>query len=304
MEALWNFLKGLLIGIANAIPGVSGGTIAVITGLYDRLIGALSGFLHGGEGGWKKNALFLAPIFGGLLIGLGVFSHVIVWGRETVPLQTSFIFVGLILGSLPYLAKLATAKAWHWSYLVSFVLAAGLVLGLALSQRAPETEALRQLDFQQGLWFFGAAVLGLAAMVVPGISGSFVLLLLGAYSTFITGIKELNLQVLLVFFSGALVGLVGIAQLLNWLLKHWHGVTYWGILGLVVGSVGDLVLRSLRPEVLAASEAALGLWSWPVAAAVFAAGGAAAFLLSGEKKAAHEAARPGASPGSAPGAEQ
>lgn len=291
MKHLWNFLKGCLMGIANAIPGVSGGTIAVITGIYDRLIGAVSGFFRGGEGGWKKNVQFLLPIAAGLAVGLVGFSFVIVWARDTVPLQTSLFFAGLIVGSLPFVIRLANEGRFKPAYLVPFAVCAGLLVFLALANRSPETPALRSLDLGQGFWFAACAMLGMAAMVVPGISGSFVLLLLGAYTTFITGIKEFNIPVLLVFGIGAVIGLLGIAKILDLLLRYFRAWTYWAILGLVAGSIFDIVLRAVRPESLQVSADLLQGWNWPVALVAGAVGIGAALLLSGSKKADHEAAR-------------
>lgn len=283
-EALFLALRGVFIGIANAIPGVSGGTIAVITGIYDRLIAAVSGFFKRGEGGWKANLAFLAPIALGVGVGLVGFSFVIVWARATVPVQTSLFFAGLIIGSIPYVAKLANRDGFKYSYLLPFIVGFGLLVFLALSNRAPETEAIRNLDLGNSLWFFFCSVLGMAAMVVPGISGSFVLLLLGAYNTFITAIKEFNIPVLFVFGLGCIVGLLVISRLLEIILKKFHGYSYWGILGLVAGSIFDVIWRAFRPESVAVSTQALGILSLPVAIAVTLAAIILAVVFSSEKK--------------------
>lgn len=270
--------------MANAVPGVSGGTIAVITGIYDRLIGAVSGFKNGGEGGWKKNSLYLLPILAGVGVGLVLFSKVLVWGRAVMPLPIGFFFLGLILGSFPYLHKIASKNGFKWTNLIPFTLAAAGLLVMVFMDRSPETPALRSLEGMQYLWFFVAAVIGMGAMVVPGISGSFVLLLFGAYSTFITAIAEFNIPLLGVFGAGALVGLVIITKALGWLLKKYHDATYWGILGLVAGSAVDLFFRAVAREPWAVSETNLGIWLWPAAGLLLLLGALGALMLSGEKK--------------------
>jgi len=98
-----NALKGSLIGVANTIPGVSGGTIAVITGLYDQLIASVSGFI---KTGWKKNLLFLLPVIVGIAVGIGLFARAVDYFMENYPDQTAFFFMGLILGSVPFLIRL------------------------------------------------------------------------------------------------------------------------------------------------------------------------------------------------------
>jgi len=288
MKHLINFLKGIFVGIANVIPGVSGGTIAVITGIYDRLMGAVSGFFRGGEGSPKANIVFLLPIGAGMLTGLFGFSNVIVWARAFAPVQTSLLFAGLILGSLPFLWLLARKDGFKISYLIPFLATLCLVAGLSLMNEAPETEAIRSLNLSTGLWFFFTAIIGMAAMVVPGLSGSFVLLLLGTYNSFVSSIKEFNIPLLLIFGFGALIGVLGIARLLDILLKRFHGYTYFGILGLVLGSLVDLGKRALEADMLQVSSQNLGAWSLPLALFFLLLGAFAAYFLSGRKKLDHQ----------------
>lgn len=278
------FLKGTLIGAANAVPGVSGGTIAVITGIYDRLLNAVSQFKTGGEGSVKKNILFLLPILLGVGIGLLLFSKVLVWTRSFIPMPTGFLFLGLIVGSFPYLFKIASKNGFRFTNLIPFTLAFVGLLVMVLTDRSPETPPLRSLEGLQYLWFFIAAVVGMGAMVVPGISGSFVLLLLGAYSTFITSIAEVNIPLLGVFGAGSLVGLLLISKALTWLLKTYHDSTYWGILGLVTGSLVDLLLRAVETNSWSLSQQYLDGWLWPVTFVFFGLGLFGALFLSGEKK--------------------
>lgn len=268
-------LKGAAIGMANAVPGVSGGTIAVITGIYDRTISAVSGFFSN-EFGWKRNLLFLAQLAVGLLAGLFGFANLIDWLMATIPNQTQYWFIGLIIGSIPYLIKIAkvpTLKLKHWIVFVLF-LAAMVIIGI--QPRPEEGEPLREVSAQSLLTVFGAGIISTGTMVIPGISGSFVLLLLDLYATFIAAIKEVNLPLLAVFLLGAVLGIVLVSKVINYLLTRFHGVAYAAIIGLVLGSVVALV--PLEPR---------GWWLLTDLAAMIL-GIGLALLLGSDRKDAHK----------------
>ncbi len=233
---LLNILRGALIGIANTIPGVSGGTIAVVTGIYEDALRSLSGFFRD-NGGWKANARFLAPIVLGGAIGLFGFAHVIGYLLETSPVATSFFFLGLILGSLPFLIKTARKDSFRPIYLVPLLLTLGFMVYMSLAERPPESDPIRTLGLVSAGLVFLSGVISSGAMIIPGISGSFILLLIGMYTTFIAGLREGNVVVIGVFIAGSLAGLIFIAKLISFFLRRFHGATYYAILGLVVGSI-------------------------------------------------------------------
>lgn len=283
MDHIMRFLKGCLIGIANAIPGVSGGTLAVITGIYDRLVAALGGFLHGGEGNWKKNTLFLAPIALGMAAGLLGFSHVLKWMYQYIPVQTSLFFAGLILGSIPFMVRLALSAGFRPWHVVPALLAAGGVVMLAFVDGGGDATTISITDPLQALWFAFSAMIGMGAMVIPGISGSFMLLLMGVYQTFIESVRSFNIPLLAVFGVGAIAGLLVITRLLTLLLARFRAPTFWTLLGLVAGSVVDLGVKAFVPEAMAISNA-LGIWNIPLMVLALATGAGAALLLSADKK--------------------
>lgn len=231
-----NFLKGGLIGIANTIPGVSGGTIAVVTGIYDRTIGAISGFFVE-HGGWKANTVFLLPILAGAGAGIVVFAQFLDFLTVNYPQQTAFLFLGLIAGSVPFLFRTASKAAPRRWYAVPFVLCLAAVVALSLLREptlgSPETELSPGLT----LMLLASGFVSAAAMIVPGVSGSFVLLLLGTYSTVIRAVRDLDLAVIAIVGVGALLGLVLVAKGIDYLLEHHHGPTYYGVIGLVLGSL-------------------------------------------------------------------
>ena len=236
LAALLNIVRGALIGIANTIPGVSGGTIAVVTGIYEDALSSLSGFFRE-NGGWKANARFLAPIVVGVAIGLFGFAHVIGYLLEVAPIPTSFFFLGLILGSLPFLIKTARKDTFLPIYLAPLVLTLGFMVYMSVAGTPPESDPVRTLGLASVGLVFLSGMISSGAMIIPGISGSFILLMIGMYTTFIAGLREGNLFVIGVFGLGSVAGLVFIAKLISYFLRRFHGATYYAIIGLVVGSI-------------------------------------------------------------------
>ena len=282
LRAIANAAKGSLIGAANTIPGVSGGTIAVITRLYDDLIASVSGFFRNG---WRKSAGFLLPVAVGVGVGILVFARVIDFGLQVVPAQTSLLFAGLILGSIPYLVRVTYREEVRAVYAIPFVLALGLLVTMAIVAPPTAAEPVTTLTLQSALMIFVAGVISSATMIIPGISGSFVLLLIGMYSTFIRAARDINLPLLAVLLPGLAIGIVLVSKGINYLLTRHHGWSYATILGLVVGSVASVWPRME------------GAWYLPptigmafVDVGVVAVGAVLAYLLGSERKEKHQAA--------------
>ncbi len=233
--SLLNTAKGVGVGIANIIPGVSGGTIAVITGLYDELVDAFGNFFTS-DGGWKRNLLFLAPVIVGILAGNIFFARVIGWLLERAPGATTWGFIGLILGSIPYLVRRAGMQSLRWYHPLLFLAGLAVVLWMGLTPRPAASPPITELTALSALWVFSAAFIASIAMIIPGVSGSFLLLLIGMYSTLQNSFSTLNVPVILVFVGGTLVGVVMVSKGIAALLRTFHGSTYVAIIGLVVGS--------------------------------------------------------------------
>lgn len=224
------FLRGAFIGIANTIPGVSGGTIAVVTGIYDELMGAISHFLKS----WK----FLAVLLVGAGVGIKGFAWVIDFLFENFPALTLLFFMGLILGGVPFLWKKADlGRKIKVSWVLSFILAFVLVVAMGWGIEPGVSDPITQFTFSSGLKVLLAGVAGGAAMIIPGVSGSFLLLLLGMYSTVIASINDTNIPILAPFGLGMVIGIVGIAKIMSFLLARFHRGTYAAILGLICGSI-------------------------------------------------------------------
>jgi putative membrane protein len=267
LEALVNAAKGALIGAANTIPGVSGGTLAVVTGIYDRLVQAV-GYFFRGPGGWRANLRFLIPVGVGVILGVLAFARVIDYFLQNFPDQTAFFFIGLILGSLPFIVKTGFGGRLKAAYALPFLVTFGALVGMALAGRPPQTEPITTVTVATAVFLFVGGLVSSATMVIPGISGSFILLVIGLYSTVITAARDLDVVILGIFAVGVGIGIVVIAKLISFLLERWHGITYAAIVGLVLGSV-----VTLWPGTPPGAAAAV------VDFAVFAAGFAGAYFL-------------------------
>lgn len=231
------FVVGVVFGIANVIPGVSGGTMLVIFGVYDELTEAISGikaiFKHLG---------FLIPLGLGGAAGIFGFAVVVKWLFNNFGLQTNMFFIGLILGSIPLIVKIGTSERKAKPVcIIPFVIAMAAVIGLTVLQRADivnlTTQTVEGFDVLFMLKIMVCAVLAAVTMIIPGVSGSFVMMLLGIYQTVIDSITTLRFVVLVPFAIGAVIGVIGGAKLISVLIGKNKLMVYSAILGLVVGSV-------------------------------------------------------------------
>lgn len=240
MEFLKRMLYGAIIGVANVVPGVSGGTMAVILGIYDKLLESIS-FKN-----LKGNIWFLLPIGLGGGAGILALSKAMKFLLSAYPVATNFAFIGLILGSIPMIWKRARNPkgdpkgevSVSVASIIFFVIALAFMLTLAFLNRDSIENAIQtQLTPVLTIQLFLASVVSAFAMLLPGISGSFVMLLLGSYSTVITAISDLNVIMLLPVAAGCLVGLLLGAVLISKLMKRFPQAAYMSILGLIAGSL-------------------------------------------------------------------
>ena len=248
-------LKGFVMGIANIIPGVSGGTLAIILGIYERFIGAISHFFSN----FKDNIKFLLPIVIGIGLSLVTMSSVIDYSYEHYPMPTSIFFVGLVIGGIPLLwnkTKNEKTKS-KVANVVAFILTFALVLFMALSDRifgGSQEVVLSSLSVLGYVKLFAVGAIAAATMIIPGVSGSLVLMLLGYYYPIIKLIKEIvhfndlfsNLIVAGVFGVGVLLGMVLISKLLEYLFAKHSKVTYCGVLGFIFASIISIPISSLE----------------------------------------------------------
>jgi putative membrane protein len=251
-------VKGVAIGAANTVPGVSGGTIAVVTGIYDRLIEAIGDVL---SPRWKTHLAILVPMLLGVMIGIAGFAWVIELGLERAPEQTFFVFVGLIAGSIPFIGSRLKGHPLRPRHLILGSAAFGLLVVQALLGEPPMSTAITTVSASTVLPLIAAGAIATATMIIPGVSGSFVLLVIGMYATFLQAVRGGNVPVLLVLVAGAAIGLVFAGKVMNILLRRFHVATYWVILGLVAGSIVGIWpgVATWRSALLDVPAAAVGV---------------------------------------------
>ncbi len=242
MNYFINFLKGAAVGIANIIPGVSGGTLAVITGIYNKLIDIIGNFLSHLKS-WtklKEDFKFLIPIGLGAVIGIVLFSKVLKWLLATFNMPTLFCFMGLIIGSLPLLFNQAKEKGFKIKYLIPFAITLVLMIILnIIGANVTEGSGIETFDKTPInmilLVFYGFIAAG--TMVIPGISGSMVMMIMGIYTAILTAVSTLDIIILLPFAFGVLIGVIVVSKLMDILLEKFYSYTYFAILGFIIGSI-------------------------------------------------------------------
>lgn len=233
-------LKGMGMGAADVVPGVSGGTIAFIVGIYDELINSIKSIngeslklLFSGnlKAFWQYiHANFLFSILLG--IGISVFSlaKVITWLLVAHPVLVWSFFFGLVLASTWFVSK--DIKEWNWKTIAGFV--AGAIIAFYITIATPaETSA--------EWWFiFICGAIAICAMILPGISGSFILVLLGKYFFIMEAVKTLNIKVMLIFAAGAFIGITTFSRVLSYALKNFRNITLAVLTGFMLGSLNKV----------------------------------------------------------------
>lgn len=229
-----NIFRGLVMGITDLIPGVSGGTIAIILGFYDRLLEAISGFF---SKDWKRHIGFLLPLALGMGTALVLFSRLINYLLVEHFVPTQFFFMGLILGIIPFLVKQVDVKRnfkpRHWIFLL---FAAVLLAMTAFITPDQSGEPMTTLTLLSAVGLFFSGWLASMAMLLPGISGSFILLLLGVYPTAIHALSTLNFPFIAVIGSGVAVGFIVSSKSIRYFLDRYPYMMYAVIIGLIIGS--------------------------------------------------------------------
>lgn len=221
--------KGALFGIANIIPGVSGGTMAVVTGVYDEFMEAIAHFIK------KRNFLFF--YLAGAGIGIVGAAFILEDLFERWPQPTLFTFMGFILGGIPMLVKKGRfEKKLRLSWGIGFLIAFALIIVMGFMLNPAESEPITVMNVQTGLMVFFSGIAAASAMIIPGISGSFLLLLFGMYTTFVGAVTDMNFPILIAGGAGVGTGVMVVSRLISFCLNRYHSLTYSVILGLVSAS--------------------------------------------------------------------
>lgn len=238
-NALLLYAKGMAMGAADVVPGVSGGTVAFITGIYDELLrsigavpNALGPLFRGrvAEAWQIANANFLVVLFAGILTSILSLAKLITYLLEHHPIPVWSFFFGLILVSVHLVSKEIQRR--NLSRLVSLLVGIGFAYWITVA--APMQWSA------SGFSLFVAGAIAICAMILPGISGSFILVLLGLYPVVLGAVKALDLGIMLTFAAGCLVGLLSFARLLSWVLQRWRDLTLAFLTGLMLGSLNKV----------------------------------------------------------------
>ena len=234
-------IKGFFFGIANIIPGVSGGTLALTMGIYEDLISSISHFFTN----IKKSLAFLIPLGIGAILSILLMSKLISLCLDKFPFPTTLFFIGLILGGIPLLTKKIRNIKLKPLNILLFLMTFGLIIGMSFLKEGSNVISLANPSIIMYLLLFLVGVIAAATMVIPGVSGSFVLMLLGFYKPIVNIISDLtnfsnlghNISILVPFGIGVLIGIILVSKLLEYLFSKFEVPTYYAILGFIIASV-------------------------------------------------------------------
>ena len=233
-------LKGMGMGAADVVPGVSGGTIAFISGIYEELINSINSISPKLISLWRKEGLgsvwikvngpFLAAVFGGIFISVFSLAKALSWLLENHPILVWSFFFGLVLASVFFVGK--EIKRWNVVSILLFATGAGIAYWITILPANTQVDSLPYL--------FLSGALAVCAMILPGISGSFILVLLGSYKAILDAVHERRIVEVLTVALGAVVGLLSFARLLKWLFQHHRHLTLSILSGFILGSLNKI----------------------------------------------------------------
>lgn len=280
MKLINQILRGVVIGIANIIPGVSGGTMMVSMGIYDTLIHCITHLFSE----FKKSVKTLLPYAIGMLIGIMALASLLSFLFEHYPLPTNTAFIGLILGGLAPLLRKIERKKINPVAVIVFIVFFAVVIWMALAGQRQNAESV-EINIGTILILVVMGAIASATMIIPGVSGSMMLMLLGYYTPVLNALNTLKtaifsanlaamgapLAVLLPFVVGVALGIFGIAKLIEWFIARFPTPTYCGVLGLVLASPVAILIRT--------NMTLVSVWTVTAAVATFVIGFIAARLL-------------------------
>jgi len=234
-------LKGMAMGAADVVPGVSGGTIAFISGIYEELLGSISNInlkllktlkKEGIKAAWKQaNGNFLASLLAGVFISIVSLAKIISWLLTNHPILVWSFFFGLVLASVIYIAKQVT----QWNLVSGILLILGAILAYYITTLNPLVSEHSSMSFM-----FLAGAIAICAMILPGISGSFIFVLLGAYKPVLAAVNNRDLTTIAVVALGAIIGLLSFSRVLKYLFANYKNYTLVVLTGFIIGSLNKI----------------------------------------------------------------
>ena len=247
-EKLILFIKGIVLGVAFVIPGVSGGTLAVLLGIYEELIEAASNF-YKSIADFKKYIMYLLPIGLGVVFSVAVFAKLIKFGLDKAPIITILIFLGMIIGGIPALVRNVKGTKINLKDMTLMLVGLIIVISMLIFHKSNSNVVLTNMSIGGYITLFLVGAIAAVTMVVPGISGSFTLMLIGYYEPIlnlvndITSFKNLgpNFILIFTFMLGVFIGIIFISKIIEWCLKHYKRETYYAIIGFVLSSIISVI---------------------------------------------------------------
>lgn len=240
IQYIYITLKGIAMGAADVVPGVSGGTIAFISGIYEELISSINNIRpslfktlknEGFKSFWEQaNGNFLASLFTGIFISLFSLATIVSWLLENEPILLWSFFFGLVSASIFFVGK----EIEKWTIASIFALVLGAVVAFYITT-LPPNENIDSLPF-----LFLSGALAVCAMILPGISGAFILVLLGSYKTILEAVHERDIKIVVTVALGAIFGLLSFAKLLKWMFSNFKNLTLALLTGFIIGSLNKI----------------------------------------------------------------
>lgn len=245
--------KGFVIGSSMSVPGVSGGTMAILLGIYDKLIGAISNFLKDIKG----NMIYLMKFCIGAGLGIGSLAFAIEWMLNKFPFPVSFFFLGAVIGGIPALYKKTKESKFKFSSILYFLIGLGIVISIGFIP-AGNFNISSGSGLTHYLLVFVTGIIIALALVLPGISTSHMLLILGMYDTMLAAITQFDITYIGILGITTLIGIFLITKPIEWTMKKFPHQTYWMIIGFVLGSTTEIFRYKILPAI--PSEAGFSWW--------------------------------------------
>lgn len=276
-----NMAKGGAIGLAMIIPGVSGGTLAVLLGVYDKIIDSVGNLFKK----FKESILFLLPIALGAVLAFAALYYPLKYALLYAPFPTILLFSGFMLGSIPDLVKKSNSNGFRKFDTIGIILSCALVIGICFIPSVGDVSLGADMKIWQYFLLLLMGMLASCALVVPGVSGSMLMLIFGYYQPLLNTISALkssfghSVLVLAIFAVGLVIGFFTIAKLMQLLLKRFRRTTYWCIVGFVIGSIPAVIITFFHEY---GDNLATYLASWQIAVGVicFVLGAVATFFFT------------------------
>ncbi|HAS91248.1 MAG TPA: DUF368 domain-containing protein [Sedimentibacter sp.] len=231
MNFMSGFLKGLALGIAAIAPGISGGALAVIFGLYDKITYFIAHFTRN----FKENVLYFMPVGIGGVVGVLIFSRIIEYLFHFHEVEVKYAFIGLMFGTIPLVVKEANKKGYKQRYLIPFIITLSITLVAAYFEKDEINIIMNSGTAPLSLIIYGI-IIGFGT-IIPGISASILLMYMGAYEIVISAISNIQISIIFFLAIGFILSILLFSKIICMLFEKAYGITYYAILGLVLGSV-------------------------------------------------------------------